>query len=57
MTEHQRAELQDFLTFLRAEREALEALTFSEPADSPCEDEAIEWGEYTPEPDTGWLDF
>jgi hypothetical protein len=57
MTEHQRAELQDFLTFLRAEREALETLTFSEPADSPCEDEAIEWGEDTPEPATGWLDF
>ena len=57
MTEHQRAELQDFLTFLRAEREALEAAAIAEPADSPCEDEAIEWSEDTPEPATGWLDF
>ena len=58
MTDAQRDELRDLLTSLRTQRLELEASTFTpEPADSPDHDEAIEWGEDAPEPDTGWLDF
>jgi hypothetical protein len=42
---------------MRTQRLALEQDNLSEPAESPCEDEANEWGEDTPEPETGWLDF
>ena len=57
MTTSQRNELRDMLASITAQRLALEADTPSEPAESPCEDEATEWGEDTPEPETGWLDF
>ena len=58
MTESQRDELRDLLTSLRAQRLELEASTFGpEPAESPCEDEANEWGADTPEPERNWLDF
>ena len=57
MTDNQRDELRDHLSTLRAARLELEAAATVEPAESPCEDEANEWGEDTPEPETGWLDF
>ncbi len=55
MTDIERDELRGMLASIVAQRQALEADT--EPAESPCEDEANEWGEDTPEPETGWLDF
>ena len=57
MTDHQRDELRTILASLRTQRLALEQDTLSEPAESPCEDEANEWGEDAPEPETDWLDF
>jgi hypothetical protein len=57
MTTSQRNELRDMLASITAQRLALEAEAPIEPAESPCEDEANEWGEDTPEPETGWLDF
>ncbi len=57
MTDDQRSELREHLTFLQAARLELEAAAAAEPAESPCEDEANEWGEDTPAPESGWLDF
>ena len=57
MTTSQRNELRDLLASIVAQRQALEADTPSEPAESPCEDEATEWGEDTPTPESDWLDF
>ena len=55
MTDIERNELRVMLASIIAQRQALEAT--AEPAESPCEDEATEWGEDTPEPEAGWLDF
>ena len=55
MTDIERNELRVMLASIVAQRQALEAAI--EPAESPCEDEANEWGEDTPEPEAGWLDF
>ena len=55
MNDIERDELRGMLASITAQRLALEVDT--EPAESPCEDEANEWGEDTPEPETGWLDF
>jgi hypothetical protein len=57
MTNHQRDELRTILASLRTQRLALEEGSLSEPAESPCEDEAHEWGEDTPTPESDWLDF
>ena len=57
MTTSQRNELRDLLASIVAQRQALEADTTTEPAESPCEDEATEWGEDTPTPESDWLDF
>ena len=57
MTTSQRNELRDLLASIVAQRQALEADTPTEPAESPCEDEAPEWGEDTPTPESDWLDF
>ena len=57
MTDHQRDELRTILASLRTQRLALEEGSLSEPAESPCEDEAHEWGEDTPTPESDWLDF
>ncbi len=57
MTDHQRDELRTILASLRTQRLALEQDSLSEPAESPCEDEANEWGEDTPTPESDWLDF
>ena len=57
MTTSQRNELRDMLASIVAQRRALEADTPSEPAESPCEDEANEWGDDAPEPESGWPDF
>ena len=57
MTTSQRNELRTILASLRTQRLALEQDNLSEPAESPCEDEANEWGEDAPEPETDWLDF
>ena len=55
MTNSERDELRGMLASIIAQRQALEADT--EPAESPCEDEATEWGEDTPTPESDWLDF
>jgi len=55
MTDIERDELRGLLASITAQRLALEADT--EPAASPCEDEATEWGEDTPTPESDWLDF
>jgi hypothetical protein len=55
MTDTERDELRGLLASITAQRLALEAAT--EPAESPCEDEATEWGEDTPTPESDWLDF
>ena len=57
MTNNERDELRGMLASITAQRLALEAETPIEPADSPCEDEATEWGEDTPTPESDWLDF
>ena len=57
MTDIERDELRGLLASITAQRLALEAETPTEPAESPCEDEANEWGEDTPTPETGRLDF
>ena len=55
MTDIERNELRVMLASIIAQRQALEAT--AEPAESPCEDEANEWGEDTPTPESDWLDF
>ena len=57
MTNNERDELRGMLASIAAQRLALEAETPTEPAESPCEDEATEWGEDTPTPESDWLDF
>ena len=57
MTDIERDELRGMLVSITARRLALEAETPTEPAESPCEDEATEWGEDTPTPESDWLDF
>ena len=57
MTDIERDELRGLLASITAQRLALEAETPTEPAESPCEDEATEWGEDTPTPESDWLDF
>ena len=57
MTNNERDELRGMLASITAQRLALEAETPIEPAESPCEDEATEWGEDTPTPESDWLDF
>ncbi len=49
MTDIERSELRVMLASIIAQRQALEADTPTEPAESPCEDEATEWGEDTPD--------